>query len=255
MNRDTLIQNVKNGSIKFPVTFTMYDETIKIQNAVYDTGCAHSLISVDSLNLQMDRDKFQLDLLYDKSIKLNVSRGVEAQSINTQDIELLVNKINAIKESNLTVEEAIDSNKITDNEINDILISKNVRYEVTVRNYTIANLNLGDIQVRLAFNLGKTNLIGMHIIKELCTYVFNYKNNNILIAVQKSGDLYKDTQYITKLIKKLTNKSKIKKVKNNSINNNASSKDNNEISGTVLNAFSVKEKIEESKKTNQNKQV
>lgn len=30
MNRDTLIQNVKNGSIKFPVTFTMYDETIKI---------------------------------------------------------------------------------------------------------------------------------------------------------------------------------------------------------------------------------
>lgn len=254
MSRNVLIQNVKSGSFKFPITFTMYDEAINARGVTYDTGCAHSLISVDSLNLQMDRNKFQLDLLYDKSIKLNVSRGVEAQSINTNDIRLLVNKINAIKASNVTVEEAIASNKITKNEINKILASKNVRYEVIVKDYTIANLNIGDIQVRLGFNLGETNLIGMHIIKELCTYVFNYKNNNILIAIQKSGDLYEDTQYITKLIKKLTSTSKIKKV-NNSTDNNDSSKDNNEVSDTVLNAFSVKEKIEESKKANQNKQV
>ncbi len=192
---DVIIGNVKRGSFKFPINFDLFGIKQTIPEATYDTGCSHSLISAKSLNLcGKDIDVVQEEFLYDSEITLHIGRGVESKEINIAELKKDIEEINKWKKQlrNKKVVKVratqLLKQKITDDMKNNILGSKLVRYGVTVQNYEIDGVLIGDFKVRVSFKLGGANLIGMHIIKELYTKIFP-RNDEIYLLAKKNSPL------------------------------------------------------------------
>lgn len=64
--------------------------------------------------------------------------------------------------------------------------SKFVRYEYTALNYKINGVEIGNFNVKVSFDIAKSNLIGMYIIKELYTKIFCEDNQVFLLSIRNS---------------------------------------------------------------------
>ena len=130
----------------------------------------------------------QHDLLTDVDVLLAIGIGVEAFPNDTNEIKRYVKQINNdklnLKSKGFSKQYAKQKleQMIPQTVENLISKSKNIRYEYTVHNYTIDNINLGDTVVRLSFNTNNKNLIGMHIIQSLYSKIFKLENAIFLIA-------------------------------------------------------------------------
>lgn len=177
------------GCFKFEVYFDLFNISQSIHRATFDTGCSHSLISVNSLKLSQNiLNTLQHDLLTDIDIPLAMGAGIES-SLKTSDkikecIANINNKKGQLKRQSIS---KCDAKKILENYINaeteNILsTSKNVRYECKVENYMIDDMIIGDTVIRLSFNTENKNLIGMNIIKEIYTKILSLDGKVHLIA-------------------------------------------------------------------------
>lgn len=195
VTNDTIIGTVTNGSFHFPIEFDMLGNTQFIEAATFDTGCSHSLISIKSLNTgDKSIEELKNEALYDIDIKLASGKGIESKDVDTTQLSRSIKQINnwkqELKENKIPKDKAKEclKKKIPDDVKSSILNSQLVRYEYLASNYKINGVEIGDINIRVAFNLGRVNLIGMHIIKELYTKIF-YTNGNInLFAVKNAND-------------------------------------------------------------------
>lgn len=194
---DVIIGKVNRGSFRFPIEFDIIGLKQAINDAVYDTGCSHSLISVDSLNLeQKSISKFKEQLIYDVNTYIYTGAGVES-STSAKKTELIqlgqkLKKLNKLKQGlrgNNEAEEVLRSE--IDQNLKNIILdpqNKNIRFGYKVTNLKIDGVNIGDFDIRLAFDMGNVNLIGMHIIRELYTKIFS-KNNTIYLLAKKNSPL------------------------------------------------------------------
>lgn len=194
---DVIIGKVNRGSFRFPIEFDIIGLKQAINDAVYDTGCSHSLISVDSLNLeQKSISKFKEQLIYDVNTYIYTGAGVES-STSAKKTELIqlgqkLKKLNKLKQGlrgNNEAEEVLRSE--IDQNLKNIILdpqNKNIRFGYKVTNFKIDGVNIGDFDIRLAFDMGNVNLIGMHIIRELYTKIFS-KNNTIYLLAKKNSPL------------------------------------------------------------------
>ncbi len=65
--KDIIIGEVEYGSFRFPMQFEAFGGTQIIADAVFDTGCSHSLISFNSLNRYgKPLEDIQRNILYNK---------------------------------------------------------------------------------------------------------------------------------------------------------------------------------------------
>lgn len=200
-----IVARVKRGSFRLPIEFKMLGEDQAIRDAVFDTGCAHSLISVDSLTLEPNiLNTLQYELLTDIDIPLLLGSGIESSLDDVDQFKKYVKAINIKKEElrNANISKS-DARKILDEIFSknpDVLKliyeSKNIRYAYEVKDYAIDNMNIGDITVKLSFNTQNKNLIGMHIIEKLYTKIFRLDNNIILIASLDNSLLNKEEKRI-----------------------------------------------------------
>ena len=194
---DVIIGKVNRGSFRFPIEFDIIGLKQAINDAVYDTGCSHSLISVDSLNLeQKSISKFKEQLIYDVNTYIYTGAGVES-STSAKKTELIqlgqkLKRLNKLKQGlrgNNEAEEVLRSE--IDQNLKNIILdpqNKNIRFGYKVTNFKIDGVNIGDFDIRLAFDMGNVNLIGMHIIRELYTKIFS-KNNTIYLLAKKNSPL------------------------------------------------------------------
>lgn len=188
---DTIIGVIYRGSFHFPIEFDMFDNHQYISDAVFDTGCSHSLISVKSLNTgNKPIEDLKREALYDINIKLGIGKGIESKDINTDQLKLDIKKINSWKEQLRDSDSTIAFLKtyITDEMLSRIIKSKLVRYEYEAANYQIDGIKIGNFKVRVSFDINKVNLIGMHIIKELYTKIFSI-NSQIFLLAKKSTSI------------------------------------------------------------------
>lgn len=191
---DIIVGVVDNGSFKFPIEFNMFGNKQSIPDAVFDTGCSHSLISVRNLNIgDRDIEELKEEAFYDVNVTLALGRGIESKDIDTKQLNRDIKKINRWKEqllakkcSNERAKELILEH-ITEDMIERISKGKRlIRYEYMASDYKINGVTIGDVKVRLSFELGKVNLIGMHIIRELYTKIFSEGGNIYLLAEKNS---------------------------------------------------------------------
>ena len=250
-----IIQMNKNNAFKVNCRFSIDGILTEIHDATYDTGCSLSLISANYMNFNDDINKdikikeFQDYCIYSAGILLYCGTGVEGRTANLSKLKRIIKKINNIKLQ--CRKEMTDPQVGIDKDINQVDMqylkaSKNVRYGVPASDISIeGELVSKCCYIQIAFNIGPVNLIGMEIIKKLVTYIFSYKKDTYLIITD-------DDNKIPIAKNQIINQYNIKHQNDNPDNEII---DFNEVSDTVLNAFSIKEKIEESKKANQNKQV
>lgn len=194
---DVIIGAINKGSFHFPIQFEIMELKQAINDAVYDTGCSHSLISVDSLNLgKKSISEFKEQLIYDVNTYIYTGAGVESStSAKKKELVLLGQKLrqlNKLKQSLIgsNKAEAVLQSKIDQN-LKDIILdpkNKNIRFGYRVSDFKIDGVNIGDFEIRLAFGMGNVNLIGMHIIRELYTKIFS-KNNAIYLLAKKNSPL------------------------------------------------------------------
>lgn len=246
-NTDSVICNEVNNKIITEMKNTLFI----IDNAVYDTGCNTSLISADTMHFKdkRERNKFQDYCIYSAGIAISIATGVEARTTDLSKLNTIVQKVNEAKEKSKAecrpAKELIKSS-LSKEEIYYLRKSKNARYEVPASNISIeGELVSKGCYIQIAFNVGPVNLIGMEIIKKLVTYIFSYKKDTYLIIADDDNKIHTAKNQII-------NQYNIKHQNDNPDNEII---DFNEVSDTVLNALSIKEKIEESKKVNQNKHV
>lgn len=186
---DTIIGVVERGSFHFPIEFDMFGDHQYIPDAIFDTGCSHSLISVKSINIgNKSIADLKREALYDVDIKLGIGKGVESKGIDIDQLKTDIKKVNYWKKQLLDRDDAAEilESYITEAMQLRILESKLVRYEYEAMNYEIDGVKIGDFKVRVSFDLGNVNLIGMHIIKELCTKIFSEDNRVFLFAKKSS---------------------------------------------------------------------
>lgn len=185
-----IIGEVKYGSFYFPIDFEIFNLQQSIPNAIFDTGCSHSLISVDSLGIgNKSIGQIKTDIFYNKDSRLEIGIGVETLNSELHQTRLLVNKVNNIKthsKDNKTVEELINK-YITLEGIELLQNSKNIRYRYKIKDLHIDKVLIGNYDVRLSFNT-EVNLIGMHIIKDLYTKIYSHNGNIHLYAIKKEED-------------------------------------------------------------------
>lgn len=246
-NTDSVICNEIDNKIITKMKNTLFI----IDNAVYDTGCNTSLISADTMHFKdkRERNKFQDYCIYSAGILLYCGTGVEGRTADLSKLKRIIKKINNIKlqcRKEMTDPQVDIDKDISQVDMQYLKASKNVRYEVPASDISIeGELVSKGCYIQVAFNIGPVNLIGMEIIKKLVTYIFSYKKDTYLIIADDDNKIHTAKNQII-------NQYNIKHQNDNPDNEII---DFNEVSDTVLNAFSVKEKIEESKKANQNKQV
>jgi hypothetical protein len=192
---DTIIGVVERGSFHFPIEFEMMGIRQSINNAVYDTGCSHSLISVDSLSMDDNyRANFKEKLLYDVHTSTYIGSGVESSTPakkkelaqlgkQLKQLNNLKNNLIGNKDADVILQKQISlelKNTILDPN------NKNIRFGYRVSDFKIDGVVIGDFEIRLAFNMGSINLIGMHIIRELYTKIFSGNNHIYLLAKKNS---------------------------------------------------------------------
>lgn len=190
---DIIIGTVKSGSFHFPIEFELMGMEQSIDYAVYDTGCSHSLISVDSLNLgETNINEFKEQLLYSVNTYICTGSGVEssteAKKKELANLGQALRKLNALKKKLIgnNNAEAILHEKVGERLKRIILESPNIRFGNKISGLKIDGVSIGDFDIRLAFGLGNVNLIGMHIIRELHTKIFSENGTVYLLAKKKS---------------------------------------------------------------------
>lgn len=190
---DVIIGTVEQGSFRFPIEFGMFGYSQYIADATFDTGCSHSLISAKSLNIGNKKlVKLKEEALYDIDVKLSVGKGIESKEINTVQLKQAVIEINNLKKQLVKKKYSKEKAKIflekhiSNTLKTEILDSKLVRFEYLASQYKIDGVEIGNFKVKVSFDLGKVNLIGMHIIKDLYTKIFSDKNQTYLLAKKNS---------------------------------------------------------------------
>lgn len=190
---DIIIGVVNKGSFRFPVEFDMFGIHQYIDNVIFDTGCSHSLISVKSLNIgDKSIEELKREALFDTDVTLIIGKGIESVDIDTRQLQSDIFEINehkkqlkSIKKSKQEIE-AFLKEHVSHEAIARVLKSQLVRYDYMALNYTIDGVKIGNFKVRVSFDLGKANLIGMHIIRELYTKIFSEKGKVCLLAKKNS---------------------------------------------------------------------
>lgn len=190
---DTIIGVVNKGSFRFPVEFDMFGIHQYIDNVTFDTGCSHSLISVKSLNLGNKLiEELKRDALFDADVTLIIGKGIESADIDTRQLQSDILKINEYKKllkaagKSKQEMEIFFKENVSKEIMERVLSSQLVRYDYMALNYTIDGVKIGNFKVRVSFDLGKANLIGMHIIRELYTKIFSVKGKVCLFAKKNS---------------------------------------------------------------------
>jgi len=161
----------RNGSFQFPIEFNIFNNPQSIENAVFDTGCGHSLISINSLQLNKPLEYIKNYLFYSKNSYLCTNYGIDTPKI-TQEISNLIQQINKYKQQSKNNEEAyklIYSN-LSEKQIQLILNATSIRFSYKIKNLSIDEVPLGDYTLLLSLNTD-VNLIGMHIIRDLYTKI------------------------------------------------------------------------------------
>lgn len=107
---NAIIGKVRRGSFHFPIQFQLFGEEQIIADAVFDTGCSHSLISAKSL-IAKDKTLEQLkkDALFDANVTLSIGKGIESKEIDTTELKKQIKLINNIKK--FILENNIDANQ------------------------------------------------------------------------------------------------------------------------------------------------
>lgn len=129
---DTIIGVVERGSFHFPIEFDMFGNHQYIPDAIFDTGCSHSLISVKSINIgNKSIADLKREALYDVDIKLGIGKGVESKGIDIDQLKTDIKKVNYWKKQLLDRDDAAEilESYITEAMQLRILESKLVRYE------------------------------------------------------------------------------------------------------------------------------
>ncbi len=190
--KDIIIGEVDYGSFRFPMQFKAFGGTQIIADAVFDTGCSHSLISFNSLNRYgKSLEDIQRNILYNKDSILGIGVGVESKGSDLEYIKQLVNKINHYKEickNENELENLIDKN-ITLDDRKMLFDSKNVRYKYPITGLVIDNVPLGNFDIMLSYGTNGINLIGMHIIKELYTKIYHSSGKTYMFAMKNSNNM------------------------------------------------------------------
>lgn len=193
---DIIIGTVKRGSFHFPIEFEIMGLKQAINDAVYDTGCSHSLISVDTLSLgEKSISEFKEQLLYDVNTRIYIGAGVESStSAKKAELALLGQKLRQLNQLKQSLIENDNAKTILQQKIGqqlkDIILdpkNKNIRFGYKISDFKIDGVNIGDFEIRLAFGMGNVNLIGMHIIRKLYTKIFSYNNQIYLLANKNSN--------------------------------------------------------------------
>ena len=182
---DTIIGAVDRGSFHFPIEFDMFSNHQYIPDAIFDTGCSHSLISIRSLNPgNKSIEELKKEALFNVNIRLGIGKGIESKDINTDQIKIDIKRINSWKNQLKSTDKSTEFLKaLINGEMQArILESKLIRYEYEAINYKIDGVKIGDFNIRISFDLSNVNLIGMHIIKELYTKIFSFHNQTFLLA-------------------------------------------------------------------------
>ena len=192
---DVIIGKVNRGTFRFPIEFELFGEEQVISDAVFDTGCSHSFISAKSLVTgDKSLDELKEEALYDAHVQLSIGKGIESNDIDTTELKRQIKIINTIKQHvlknniDLNLSKTLITNQIQIETLTSILNSKLIRFGYTVKGYTINGLCIGDIDIKVSFHTGQTNLIGMHIIKELSTTIRAIGDEVYLYAIKNTGD-------------------------------------------------------------------
>lgn len=193
---DAIVSRIKRGSFQFPIQFELFGNSQNIGEAVFDTGCSHSLISVNSLDIG-GRSLSDLEhaALMDVDVILAVGAGIESNVSHTKKIRNYVKQINGLKEQLKQCDKSkADCRKVLEMnitpEIEDALSkSKNVRYEYIAHNYSINGMTIGDTNIRLSFCTDHKNLIGMHIIRNLHTKIFSIDSDIFMVSALDNSSL------------------------------------------------------------------
>ena len=184
---DTIIGMVDKGSFRFPIEFDMFGIHQYIDNVTFDTGCSHSLISAKSLNLgDKSIETLKKEALFDPNTTLIIGKGIESADMDTEQLQKDIVEINRYKKKLRTGSgqevETFLRGHISEKAMLRVSSSPLVRFDYLASNYTIDGVVIGDFRVRVSFDLGKTNLIGMHIIRELYTKIFSERGKVCLLA-------------------------------------------------------------------------
>lgn len=191
------------NTFRINMRFELFGKGLRIPHACFDTGCNTTLISLDETITNIK----QTELLYDPSIKVTLSFGVEGkQNKNNIELQNMIKTINSVKnqypDKNIIQEKL---NNIKDKALNNI----HLRYIVNAQNILLNNMQIPDTEVLVAFNLFDSFLIGMNIIKQLRTQIYSIEKGTYLISTLNSNnadqiieenlyiDLLEQTQNIT----------------------------------------------------------
>lgn len=174
MNIDNKIVTAlqKNGSFRFPLKFDIFNKPQSIEGAVFDTGCGHSLISINSLRLDRPLDDIKNYLIYTRNSYLCTGRGVDTPK-NTQEMFNLVTQINKYKQQSVSDKQVYDliNNALSKEQIQLILNTPSIRFSYNIKNLHINKVPIGDYTIRIGLHTN-VNLIGMHIIRDLYTKIY-----------------------------------------------------------------------------------
>lgn len=192
---DVIVGQLDRNVFRFPIQFEMFGIKQYISDAVFDTGCAHSLVSIANMNTGQHTIEELCEMQYYNIYALvGTGLGVESQGVDIRELSKAIRLLNEVKkalQSKAFTEE--QNREVIDNYITPeykklILESKNTRYECRAKEYTIDGVNVGDIDIRVSFTLGNVTLIGMHIIKQLYTKIFNKDNEVYLLSTLNNED-------------------------------------------------------------------
>lgn len=149
------------------------------------------MISVKSLNIgDTSIEELKKAALFDSNVTLIIGKGIESVDVDTEQLQNDIIKINRCKkqlQADRKSEQEVETflrNYMSKESMQRILKSPLIRYDYMASNYTIDGVVIGDFKVRVSFDLGKANLIGMHIIKELYTKIFSERGKICLFATK-----------------------------------------------------------------------
>lgn len=186
---DAIIASVESGSFRLDIQFEIMNTHFKVSDAVFDTGCSHSLISVNTLSLNDSKlAELRNRAIYDKRVIISRGKGVESRGYDKSLLNI-IDKLNMIKSKASNNKELVNliHKYMKKSEIDTLLNSINARFEFVVDNFCVGNINLGRIAVRFSFKTNNTCLIGMHIIRQLRTEIYS-KNGEIILIATKNSD-------------------------------------------------------------------
>ena len=131
---DVIVSKVDRGSFKFPIQFELFGNRQNISNAVFDTGCSHSLISANILNIgNKSLEDLEHEALMDIDVVLAIGAGVESNIKQIKELRKYVESINSLKAELRKITQTKDYIKFSlanaiKNNINKIEICRRIAY-------------------------------------------------------------------------------------------------------------------------------